>query len=266
VDEYSLGDMNDGYVVYDTPDPETGIYVSYPKFETDYGTKISFRDGIWNGTHYEERLKIINIPVLKSHSGFGVTATTKHYMGVQSQGVANGHDRIAAGGMGTLMAELGIPTLNIIDALWVNANPETSPSEGPGTSYTDATRTNILIAGTDPIALDYWSAKHVLLQASEMIGYVDTYSLDPDSTKSSGLTEAFGIWLNRTMDEILSAGYNVTNDELKMNIFANSLNITVGPQKNYTPWIYLGSFGGGLLVVAAALTFGIKFIRKRRMK
>ena len=62
VDEYSEGDMNDGYIVYDSLDPETNIYVSYPKFETDFGTKISFRDGIWNGTGYEDRLKVINLP------------------------------------------------------------------------------------------------------------------------------------------------------------------------------------------------------------
>ncbi len=266
VDEYSQGDLNDGYVVYDIPDPETGIYVSYPKFETDFGTKISFRDGIWNGTDYEEKLKVINLPVLKSHSGFGVTATTKHYMGVQSQGVANGHDRIAAGGMGTLMVELGIPTLNIIDAIWVNANPESSAYEGPGTSYTEATRVNVLIAGIDPIALDYWSAKNILLQASEMIGYEDTYSLDPDSTKSTGLTEAFGIWLNRTMDELLSAGYNVTNDELKMNIYSNSLNITVGPMNNNQIWIYFGSIGGSLILVGIAVPYVLKFLKKRRMK
>ncbi|OLS29986.1 MAG: hypothetical protein HeimAB125_20860 [Candidatus Heimdallarchaeota archaeon AB_125] len=266
VDEYSEGDMNDGYIVYDSLDPETNIYVSYPKFETDFGTKISFRDGIWNGTGYEDRLKVINLPVLKSHSGFGVTATTKHYMGVQSQGLTNGHDRIAAGGMGTLMVELGVPTLNIIDALWVNANPESSSSEGPGTSYTEATRVNALIAGTDPIALDYWSAKHILLQVSEMIGYTNTYSLNPDSTKSLGLTEAFGVWLNRTRDELLRASLNVTNDELKINVYANSLNFTAGPVKNNDLWIYLGSIGGSFLLIAATVPFGIKYYKKRKMK
>ncbi|MCG3259740.1 MAG: DUF362 domain-containing protein [Candidatus Heimdallarchaeota archaeon] len=263
VEEYSDGDMVDGYVVYDTADSETGIYVSYPKFETEFGTKVSFRDGIWNGTGYEKRLKIINLPILKSHSGFGVTATTKHYMGVQTQGLANGHDRIAMGGMGTLMAELGIPTLNILDAIWVNANPETSSSEGPGTSYTEATRVNILLAGIDPIALDYWAAKYILLQASEMIGYTDTYSLDPDSSVSSGLTEAFGIWLNRTQDEILSAGYNVTTDEQKINVYANSLNVTANPENTNKLWIYFGSIGGSLILIAVSVPLGVRFIKKR---
>ncbi|MBY9001442.1 MAG: DUF362 domain-containing protein, partial [Candidatus Heimdallarchaeota archaeon] len=136
--EYSEGDMNDGYILYPTADPETEIHTSYPKFETDFGTQISFKNGIWNGTGFEQNLKIINFPVLKSHSSFGVTGTLKHYMGVQSQPLANGHDNIDTGGMGTLMIDLGLPTLNIIDAIWVNANPESSLSEGPGTSYSEA--------------------------------------------------------------------------------------------------------------------------------
>ena len=97
VDEYSNGDNRSGYVCYQNADPQTGIYVSYPKFQTKYGTFISFKYGVWNGTGYEQRLKIINVPVLKTHSTYGVTGCLKHYMGVQSEGVAvtgglaNGH-------------------------------------------------------------------------------------------------------------------------------------------------------------------------------
>ncbi|NHJ32805.1 MAG: DUF362 domain-containing protein, partial [Asgard group archaeon] len=175
VQEYSVGDMDDGYIVYDTQDAETGINVSYPKFETDYGTKVSFKNGIWNGTHYEDKLKVINLPVLKSHGGYGVTATLKNYMGVQTQGLANGHQKVATGGMGTLMVECGLPTLNIIDCIWVNANPANSLSAGPATSYREATRVNILIAGVDPAALDYWSSKYILMETSKQIGYTDTH-------------------------------------------------------------------------------------------
>jgi hypothetical protein len=225
VDEYSEGDMIDGYYVYDTPDPETGIYVSYPKFETDFGTRISFKQGIWNGTNYENRLKVINMPVLKSHSVYGVTATTKNYMGVQSEGgfssggLANGHESVGTGGMGSLMAECGLPTLHIIDAIWINACPHPSVYTGPFTSYSVATRVNTLIAGIDPIALDCWAANHVLIQAAEVIGYDDTQSLDPQNDQRNGLNEAFGVWLNLTKDEIVTAGYNVTTDENAMNVF-----------------------------------------------
>ncbi len=226
VEEYSEGDMTDGYIVYDTADPETGIYVSYPKFKTEFGTAISFKHGIWNGTGYEKRLKVINLPVLKSHSNYGVTASVKNYMGVQTEvlngGLANGHRTIATGGMGTLMLECGLPTLNIIDAIWVNANPSPDLYCGPSTSYWMATRVNILIAGLDPVALDYWAAKYVLVPTASSIGYDDTQSLQPDKTVRGRLEEAFGVWLELTKDEMLRSGCNVTSDENRMNVVTNS--------------------------------------------
>ena len=211
VAEYSEGDVGDGYILYNEADPETGIFVSYPKFRTEFGTYISFKYGIWNGTGYEKRLKVINMPVLKSHFYYGVTASLKHYMGVQSEaryaGLANGHSTVGSGGMGTLMVETGLPTLNIIDAIWINA----CPSYGPETPYSMATRVNVLMAGLDPVALDYWAAKHVLVQAASLIGYGDTSTLDPDKW-------IFGRWLNFTKDEIIAGGCNVTTDESHMNV------------------------------------------------
>ncbi|MDH5793611.1 MAG: DUF362 domain-containing protein [Candidatus Bathyarchaeota archaeon] len=224
VDEYVDGDMTDGYILYDTPDPETDLYVSYPKFRTQFGTYISFKNGVWNGTGYEKRLKVINMPVLKSHSSYGVTASLKHYMGVQTQRLANGHSTVATGGMGTLMVETGLPTLNIIDAIWINANPPPSTLAGPGTPYDRATRTNVLAASTDPVALDYWVAKYVLVETANLIGYIDTKTLDPSNTDKSGVSgEAFGVWLNLTKNEIIAGGHNVSNDENHLNIYVSLL-------------------------------------------
>jgi len=231
VQEYSTGDMANGYILYDTPDPQTGIKVSYPKFRTDFGTYISFKHGIWNGTGYEKRLRVINIPVLKSHEWYGVTASLKHYMGVQSEGwrgipgvgLGNGHETLATGGMGTLMVETVLPTLNIIDAIWVNANPPPSSLAGPYTPYDRATRVNVLVAGIDPVALDYWASRHVLVQAAQIIGYTDTHTIDPDSTDGTGLDgEALGIWLPLAKNEILAGGYNATTDESHMNLYVLS--------------------------------------------
>ncbi|MEM3137603.1 MAG: hypothetical protein QW760_03725, partial [Thermofilaceae archaeon] len=59
--EYSDGDLEDGYVVYDAQNPRTGIVVSYPKFKTKYGTYISFKLGVWNPEKEEynsSRLKV----------------------------------------------------------------------------------------------------------------------------------------------------------------------------------------------------------------
>jgi hypothetical protein len=228
VNEYSDGDNTDGYILYGTADPETGIFVSYPKFKTQFGTNISFKNGIWNGTGYEKKLKVINLPVLKTHMAYGVTASLKHYMGVQSQGegqpgLANGHSTIATGGMGTLMVETGLPTLNILDAIWVNANPSPSLARGPSTTYDQATRVNVLIASTDPVALDYWAAKNILMKTANLIGYTDLHTINPDSTNSSGVDrEAFGIWLKLTENEITNGGYTVTSQETKMNVYVKS--------------------------------------------
>lgn len=220
VNEYSDGDLNDGYLVNTTADAESGIYVSYPKFKTDFGTQISFKYGIWNGSNYENRLKVINIPILKTHLVYGVTGAIKNYMGVQSEKLANGHSKVATGGMGTLMAECGLPTLNIIDAIWINANPYSHASTGPSTNYESATRVNIIMAGVDPIALDSWAASNVLIKTAISIGYTETqtWSIEVNNTEKNGLSEAFGVWLNLSKDEIERDGFNVTLDENCMNV------------------------------------------------
>jgi hypothetical protein len=138
-------------------------------------------------------------------------------MGVQSEGqavtggLANGHDTVFTGGMGTLMTETRFPTLNILDSTWINARP----MQGPRTYYSFATRVNVLMASVDPAALDYWAAKHVLMQTSRLIGYTDTSTMDPDSTG----TGPFNQYLNRTKNVITAKGYNVTTDENRMNVY-----------------------------------------------
>ncbi|MFX1513313.1 MAG: DUF362 domain-containing protein [Promethearchaeota archaeon] len=240
VDEYIDGDMMSGYILYDTADPETGIRVSYPKFVTKFGTFISFKHGIWNGTGYEKRLKVINMPILKSHFRYGVTASCKNYMGVQSEGkaipggLANGHECVRTGGMGTLMVESGLPTLNIIDAIWVNANPYPSSSTGPPTKYNQATRVDVLVAGTDPVALDYWAAKYILVPTAKAINFTDTHTIDPENTKRSGLEEAFGVYLNKTKDEIMRSQYDVTTNENRMNVYVSSESTTLTDSTSVT--------------------------------
>ena len=74
------------------------------------------------------RVKLINVPVLKSHFIYGVTGCVKHYMGVGSDKLtaklgARMHVSVGTGGMGTMMVGTRFPTLNILDATWVNATP-----------------------------------------------------------------------------------------------------------------------------------------------
>jgi len=219
VAEYNEGDVEDGYVIDVKRNPGTGLMVSYPKFKTKYGTLVSFKLGIWatGANDYNwGRLKVINMPVLKSHSDFGVTCCVKHYMGVCSDQLteklgARAHSTIGKGGMGTEIAGTRFPTLNIVDAVWINATPD----GGPGTSYGVAVRTNVIAAGTDPVALDYWMAKHVLIQASRGKGYSEITAMDPDNQAQ----HSFGRWLRLSMNEINEAGYQTTVDESRMNVY-----------------------------------------------
>lgn len=226
VNEYSTGDINDGYIINYTNNPLTGIQVSYPKFRTEFGTYVSFKKGIWNPatqSYDNEKLKVINFPVLKSHSGYGVTSSMKHYMGVGSAKQTNEHAMVASGGMGTQMIETRFPTLSILDAIWVNANPPPSSMGGPAAPYNYATRVNVLMAGTDPVALDYWGSKHVLVQTAQLIGYADTHTISPDNTDRSGVWgEAYGVWLPLSKNAILAGGHQATTDENHMNVYVQT--------------------------------------------
>jgi hypothetical protein len=222
VGEYSEGDMEDGYVVNQTPNPVTGIKVSYPKFKTRFGTYISFKRGVGNPetkSYDDEKLKVINVPVLKAHFIYGVTACVKHYMGVVSDKLTghNAHQSVGTGGMGTEMVETRMPALNILDAIWINANP----GKGPRTPYSEATRVNVIMASTDPVALDYWAAKHVLMQAARILGFKDLSSIDPDNTASG----SFGEWLRLSMQEIQKAGHQATTNEDRMNVYVVDLSL-----------------------------------------
>ena len=210
VDEYSDGDSNDGYIVYDY-DPQVSGRVSYPKFQTDDDTYVSLRDGIWDpiGLSYDrDSLKFINLPVLKSHHAtYGVTACVKHYMGVVTRELGtNSHSAIGAGLLGALIGEIRLADLNILDCIWINANPYS----GPGTSYGGATRLDQLVAGIDPVAIDIWATTEILIPAFIDNGYSPPWpypSADPDDPGS-----AFRVYLDNSMDRILDAGYEVTND------------------------------------------------------
>ena len=65
---------------------------------------------IWNTNDQffnSDKLKIINMPVLKTHMQYGVTGVVKGYIGVPWEKLSkNSHSSIGLGGMGTLMAEI----------------------------------------------------------------------------------------------------------------------------------------------------------------
>jgi len=222
VQEFAEGDMEDGYVVSTSVITSTGTMVSYPKFTTPYGTRVSFKHGVYvpeKDDYDVERLKVINVPVLKTHMIYGVTASIKHYMGVPSDKLTRGlgyraHDTVDEGGMGTLMAQTRVPALNIVDAIWVNARP----GDGPRSSYASATEVGVVAASTDPVALDYWASKHILCQICGEVFKADASTMDPDNTASGG----FGDWLRLSMQELNAAGHRFTCDENRMNVYLST--------------------------------------------
>ncbi|NWF54829.1 MAG: DUF362 domain-containing protein [Syntrophaceae bacterium] len=135
--------------------------VSYPCFNTAGGRRVELKEGIWNGTGYQQNLKIINVPVLKHHDegGSEITASLKHMYGVLSMDdglVDFRHYRGLGETCGKMMASVRAPVLHILDAIWV------SHRSLLGYPADTTFRANQILASQDPVALDYWAAKHIL--------------------------------------------------------------------------------------------------------
>jgi len=102
-----------------------------------------------------------------------------------------------------------MPVLNVLDAIWI------SPRSAPRVSYSQAVENNMIAASIDPIALDYWSAKNILMKVakSENNPYAD--SMNPDIVTG----DSFGYWLRLSMDELNKAGYETTLGDENIRVF-----------------------------------------------
>jgi uncharacterized protein (DUF362 family) len=134
--------------------------VSYPCFTTAGGHRIELREGRWTGSDHAANVKLINVPVLKHHDGSGVTGALKHVYGLVS--MSDGcspvrHYSQIGSQCGKFWSLVRTPDLNILDCIWV--------SQDSLTGYPPETtrRCNVLLAGLDPVALDYHASRHVLL-------------------------------------------------------------------------------------------------------
>jgi hypothetical protein len=220
--EFESGDMRQGYVLL-------GNNVSYPKFITGRGTCVSLRKGIWTGSGYDKsRIKLINVPVLKSHNAAGVTASLKNFMGVPSihKTVNVHHDLIYQGFMGRMMNEVIFPDLNIVDAIWVSP----SHPDGPAGPYSKAVRADILLAGTDPVALDWYAGKYVLYPISGYerhdpdTPYGEGTNPYHDGTRNTGYAyNAFRIMLDSTAAVLQQGGRDVTSDPARISVHRRDL-------------------------------------------
>jgi len=145
--------MTDGYRIDEN--------VSYPCFTTSGGRRIELKEGIWNGKGFDVNLKLINFPVLKHHDqgGSEITAALKNFYGVVSMADGQVEYRHYAGlgeTCGKMIASILTPVLNILDAIWV------SQASLKGYPVHTTFRANQILASQDPVALDYWAAKHIM--------------------------------------------------------------------------------------------------------
>jgi hypothetical protein len=155
--------------------------MTYPVFRTDRGTIVDLKNGVWaNGAYTGQPLKFVNFAALNHHSTYcGMTSTIKNYLGVSD--LSGGPDPFSDGKLtaayynfhsfpfdkwapgpkpGMIGAEIGVylnavrkADLNIVTAEWVGLASRTD---------LPAARTRAVLACTDPVALDYHSAKYVL--------------------------------------------------------------------------------------------------------
>ena len=70
------------------------------------------------------------------------------------------HQTVGNGGMGTLMVETRFPTLNILDGIWINANPFQPGGEtptygpcGPFTAYDFASYADVICSSTGKVTI-----------------------------------------------------------------------------------------------------------------
>jgi hypothetical protein len=202
--------LTDGYRTYEN--------VSYPCFKTagSQHHRVELREGIWNGSGYTQNLKLINVPVLKHHDtgGSEMTASLKHCYGIVSMSDGQSGFRHYGGlgeTCGKIMVSVRTPVLNIIDATWVSYS--SLAGYPPSTTF----RANQILAGQDPVALDYWAAKYVL------------YPIDNNPRHDPSFT-GIDQWLTNARDTINGRGglYNpnsgiqvglVTKNEPEMSAF-----------------------------------------------
>jgi uncharacterized protein (DUF362 family) len=213
VKEFEAGDDADGFVVEDGAVQPSNLVVSYAKFTTKYGTRVSFKKGVWDSarkTYDTNKLRVINAPVLKSHGQYQVTGAMKSYMGTPSNSLTSmsPHQSVGRGGMGTQMAHTRFPVLNLLDMVYI------TPEGGPRASYSMAVQKNMVAASTDPVALDYWASKYVLMPAAQEAGSRRASSMDPDSREPG----SFGYWLRLSMEELRKGGYKAGMEEDKIHV------------------------------------------------
>ncbi len=163
------------------------VIMTYPIIQTDRGTIIDFKNGIWkNGAYSGRVLRFINFAALNHHSTYcGATSAIKNYLGVSD--LSGGPDPHNGGKLtakyynfhsfpfdkwgpgprpGMIGAQIGVflntvrrADLNITTAQWIGLSSRTDPP---------VAQTKAVIACTDPVALDYHCTRYLLHPNSQI--------------------------------------------------------------------------------------------------
>lgn len=174
------------------------VKMSYPVFTSDYsGITIDLkngayrRDGNGGGSYIPDKpVRLINFAVLNDHGeDTGITSSIKNYMGItdlscgwwghKPEDYVNVHECGAgyygyakAGPIAYFMKTIRKADLNIVTAEWVGWGSRTDPGK--------AVHMRTILAGVDPVAIDYHGAKHYIYPISKKMGHHD-----PDFPDSS---------------------------------------------------------------------------------
>jgi len=159
--------------------------ISYPCFTTHGGHRIELKEGLWTGSGHAHNFKLINCAVLKDHSGdIGMTGALKIVYGTLSMSdgtSARRHYEDLGSQCARMWTEVRAPDLNILDCIWVSFGSMTAGGQHVsgciGYPPEITSRQNILLAGHDPLAIDYHANKHILLP----LGGTNAAAHDPDS-------------------------------------------------------------------------------------
>ena len=194
--------------------------VSYPCFTTPGGRRVELKEGVWTGSGHSQNLKLINVPVLKHHDtgGSEITIALKHVYGIVSMSDGQVNFRHYSGlgeTCGKMMVSVRPPVLNLVDAIW------TSHQSITGFPESTTVRTNQLLASQDPVAADYWAAKHIL------------YPIDQNARHHPDFP-GIAAWLTAARDLINARGglahpengilvSKVTNNQVEMVVHERSL-------------------------------------------
>jgi uncharacterized protein (DUF362 family) len=161
--------------------------MTYPIFQTDKGTIVDFKNGVFNnGSYSSNGLKWINFSALNHHSRtFGATAAIKNIFGVVDLSKSNyksdetrnsiyvnfhnfaalhknqsaSHQGLLGRAVGTFMKTIRHPDLNIISAEWLGLSSRV---------HFPISHTRAILASRDPVALDYHAFKYLLYPNSKI--------------------------------------------------------------------------------------------------